>query len=169
MVACDPRGPLMIHCVKMYSSFDGKSFSTFGRIYSGTVRPGKSKSSLYSVMNLFLSFASVLWCRDLMTCVALLHCVGDRVRVLGEAYSPDDDEDMAMATVEAVSIPRGRSRTDVTMAKAGNWVLLDGVDANISKTATITSAAGDENNPVEEDDIEIFAPLKFPQVCTSIQ
>lgn len=31
----------MIHCVKMYSSFDGKSFSTFGRIYSGTVRPGK--------------------------------------------------------------------------------------------------------------------------------
>lgn len=88
--------------------------------------------------------------------------------MLGEAYSPDDDEDMAMATVEAVSIPRGRSRTDVTMAKAGNWVLLDGVDANISKTATITSAAGDENNPVEEDEIEIFAPLKFPQVCTSL-
>jgi len=89
---------------------------------------------------------------------------GDRVRVLGEAYSPDDDEDMAMATVEAVSIPRGRSRTDVTMAKAGNWILLDGVDANISKTATITSAAGDENNPAEDDDIQIFAPLKFPQV-----
>jgi U5 small nuclear ribonucleoprotein component len=127
MVACDPRGPLMIHCVKMYSSFDGKSFSTFGRIYSGTLRPG------------------------------------DRVRVLGEAYSPDDDEDMAMATVEAISIPRGRSRTDVTMAKAGNWVLIDGVDANISKTATITSAAGDENNPAGEDDIEIFKPLKFPQ------
>ena len=41
MMSCDPRGPLMIHCVKMYSSFDGKSFSTFGRIYSGTVRPGK--------------------------------------------------------------------------------------------------------------------------------
>jgi U5 small nuclear ribonucleoprotein component len=111
----------------MYSSFDGKSFSTFGRIYSGTLRPG------------------------------------DRVRVLGEAYSPDDDEDMAMATVEAISIPRGRSRTDVTMAKAGNWVLIDGVDANISKTATITSAAGDENNPAGEDDIEIFKPLKFPQ------
>jgi hypothetical protein len=89
---------------------------------------------------------------------------GDRVRVLGEAYSPDDDEDMAMATVEAVSIPRGRSRTDVTMAKAGNWILLDGVDANISKTATITSATGDENNPAEDDDIQIFAPLKFPQV-----
>ena len=91
---------------------------------------------------------------------------GDRVRVLGEAYSPDDDEDMAMATVEAVSVPRGRSRTDVNMAKAGNWILLDGVDANTSKTATITSTARDENNPMEDDDIHIFAPLKFPQVCT---
>lgn len=118
----------MIHCVKMYSSSDGQSFSTFGRVYSGTVRPG------------------------------------DRVRVLGESYSPEDDEDMAMATVEAISIPRGRTRTDVTMAKAGNWILLEGVDANISKTATITSANEKENNPVdEEDDVQIFSPLKFPQ------
>jgi 116 kDa U5 small nuclear ribonucleoprotein component len=126
MVDCDPRGPLMIHCVKMYSSFDGQSFSTLGRVYSGTVRPG------------------------------------DRVRVLGEAYSPEDDEDMAVATVEAISIPRGRSRTEVTMAKAGNWILLEGVDSNISKTATITSA-GEESNAGEDDDIQIFAPLKFPQ------
>lgn len=126
MVDCDPRGPLMIHCVKMYSSFDGQSFSTLGRVYSGTVRPG------------------------------------DRVRVLGESYSPEDDEDMAVATVEAISIPRGRSRTEVTMAKAGNWILLEGVDSNISKTATITSA-GEEGNAGEEDDIQIFAPLKFPQ------
>ncbi len=70
---------------------------------------------------------------------------------------------MALATVEAISIPRGRSRTDVTMAKAGNWVLIDGVDTNISKTATITSTVGDENNPANEDDVEIFKHLKFPQ------
>lgn len=101
---------------------------------------------------------------SLVNLTCCFHITGDRVRVLGEAYSPDDDEDMAMATVEAVSIPRGRSRTDVTMAKAGNWVLLDGVDANISKTATITSTAGDENSPVGDDDTHIFAPLKFPQV-----
>lgn len=102
-----------------------------------------------------------------ITVESSLYFAGDRVRVLGEAYSPEDDEDMALATVEAVSIPRGRTRTDVTMAKAGNWVLIDGVDANISKTATITGAAGDENNPVEEDDTQIFAPLKFPQVRVS--
>jgi 116 kDa U5 small nuclear ribonucleoprotein component len=83
---------------------------------------------------------------------------GDRVKVLGEGYSPEDDEDMALATVTSVSIPRGRSRTEVTRATAGNWVLLDGIDATVSKTATLTSVGAD-------DGVEIFAPLKFPQVC----
>jgi U5 small nuclear ribonucleoprotein component len=36
MKRCDPNGPLMIHCVKLYSANDGQSFETFGRIYSGT-------------------------------------------------------------------------------------------------------------------------------------
>jgi len=121
MIECDPRGPLMIHCVKMYASTDGLTFSTFGRVYSGTVK------------------------------------AGERVKVLGEGFSPQDDEDMAVATVEAVAIPRGRHRTEVTIAKAGNWVLLDGVDANIAKTATIISADADT------EDVHIFAPLKFPQ------
>ena len=85
--------------------------------------------------------------------------------MLGEAYSPDDDEDMAVATVSAVAIPRGRSRTEVSLAKAGNWVMLDGVDANISKTATITSANDSSSNPAgDQDDVQIFTPLKFPQV-----
>mmetsp|Transcript_28010 Transcript_28010/g.39380 ORF Transcript_28010/g.39380 Transcript_28010/m.39380 type:complete len:1043 (-) Transcript_28010:186-3314(-) len=129
MMKCDPRGPLMIHCIKLYASPDGQSFSTLGRIYSGTVRPG------------------------------------DQVRVLGEGYSPDDDEDMAVATVSAVSIPRGRSRTEVTMAKAGNWVLLEGVDSNISKTATITAAPEGQKDPAvdEQDEPHIFTPLKFSQ------
>jgi U5 small nuclear ribonucleoprotein component len=82
---------------------------------------------------------------------------GDKVKVMGEGYSPDDDEDVAFATVESVAIPRGRFRTEVTIAKAGSWVLLDGVDANIAKTATITKASSDDSG------IEIFAPLKFAQ------
>jgi 116 kDa U5 small nuclear ribonucleoprotein component len=134
MERCDPRGPLMIHCCKLYSSPDGQSFLTFGRIYSGTIKPGQ------------------------------------RVRVLGEGYSPQDDEDVAIATVETVSIPRGRTRTDVTAASAGNWVLLEGVDANIAKTATIVGLGKDEspepdynNDDDEDDDIQIFNPLKFAQ------
>lgn len=80
---------------------------------------------------------------------------------MGEAYSPDDDEDMAFATVDAVSIPRGRFRTPVSIARAGNWVLLDGVDASISKTATIVDC---QENEDEDDSVQIFAPLKFAQV-----
>jgi U5 small nuclear ribonucleoprotein component len=124
MVECDPRGPLVIHCVKMYASPDGQSFHTFGRIYSGTVRAAET------------------------------------VRVLGEGYSPDDDEDAAVATVEAVAIPRGRSRTNITIAKAGNWILLEGVDANIAKTATIVGTGVD---PHVAEEFQIFSPLKFPQ------
>ena len=132
MSRCDANGKLMIHCVKVYAAADGQSFSTLGRIYSGTVQPGQ------------------------------------RVRVLGEGYSPeDDDEDTAIATVSSVSIPRGREHTEVNRATAGNWVLLEGVDANIAKTATITDAGDDEEGNDDDDDgdseVCIFAPLKFPQ------
>jgi U5 small nuclear ribonucleoprotein component len=94
---------------------------------------------------------------------------GDRVKVLGEAYTPDDDEDMAFATVSNVWIPRGRSRTEVMMARAGNWVLLGGVDADIVKTATIVGA-GSSNFGGDDGDgeIHIFSPLKFPQVDFSV-
>lgn len=123
MLECDSHGPLMIHVVKLYASEDGQNFSAFGRIYSGSVRPG------------------------------------ERVRVLGEGYSPEDDEeDMCIATVGAVAIPRGRIQTLVSRATAGNWVLLEGIEATISKTATIASIS-----TKEEDDVHIFAPLKFPQ------
>lgn len=32
MLACDSNGPAVVHCVKMYSSSDGKSFLTLGRV-----------------------------------------------------------------------------------------------------------------------------------------
>jgi 116 kDa U5 small nuclear ribonucleoprotein component len=118
MKRCDPAGPTVIHCVKNYPSADGQSFWTFGRIYSGTVRPAET------------------------------------VHVLGEGYSPDDGEDAAVATISAVAIPRGRKKLQVSLLKAGNWVLLQGVDATISKTATLVS---------EKEGMHIFSPLKFPQ------
>jgi U5 small nuclear ribonucleoprotein component len=41
MIKCDSNGPLVIHVAKLYAESDGQSFSAFGRIYSGTVKPGK--------------------------------------------------------------------------------------------------------------------------------
>jgi U5 small nuclear ribonucleoprotein component len=78
------------------------------------------------------------------------------VRVLGEGYSPDDEEDMAVHQVSGISIFESRYKVKVTRVPAGNWVLLAGVDSSIIKSATITDNSADEDDPVF-----IFSPLKF--------
>ena len=45
--------------------------------------------------------------------------VGDKIRVLGEAYTPDDEEDSAVAEVTGVSVFMGRYRIPVQAANAG--------------------------------------------------
>jgi len=78
---------------------------------------------------------------------------GQRVRVLGEGFSQEDDEDMAVAEVAAVAVGVGRFSIEVSQAVAGNCVLLDGIDAPIKKTATIVD--------MQETEAAIFRPLKF--------
>ena len=43
MMKCDSHGPLVIHVAKLYAESDGQSFAAFGRIYSGTVKPGEQQ------------------------------------------------------------------------------------------------------------------------------
>ncbi|KAJ1342846.1 hypothetical protein BSLG_002505 [Batrachochytrium salamandrivorans] len=81
---------------------------------------------------------------------------GQRVRILGEGYTPDDDEDSSVQEVAALSIYESRYKLKVTSMIAGNWVLLTGVDLSIIKTATITDMDIDEDDPVH-----IFKPLRF--------
>ncbi len=78
---------------------------------------------------------------------------GDRVRVLGEGFSQDDDEDMAQATIEQVFISETRYYVPTEAVPAGNVVLLGGVDASITKTATICDAS------IPAEDLYIFRPL----------
>jgi U5 small nuclear ribonucleoprotein component len=80
---------------------------------------------------------------------------GQKVRVLGEGFTVDDDEDMTIQTVDSVSIFESRYRIDTREVVAGNWVLLSGVDQSITKTATITSVDADPN------ELYIFKPLRF--------
>mmetsp|Transcript_3279 Transcript_3279/g.11891 ORF Transcript_3279/g.11891 Transcript_3279/m.11891 type:complete len:991 (-) Transcript_3279:75-3047(-) len=80
--------------------------------------------------------------------------VGDTVRVLGENYSPDDEEDMAVKQVSKLWIYESRYRIEVETAPAGAWVLIEGVDASITKTATLAPEFTD-------DDMYIFKPLEF--------
>ncbi|KAL2876720.1 hypothetical protein SGCOL_008087 [Colletotrichum sp. CLE4] len=80
---------------------------------------------------------------------------GSQVRVLGEGYSIDDDEDMAMATISDVFIAESRYNIPTDGVPAGNFVLLGGVDNSIVKTATLIP-------PKLEDDEDpyIFKPVK---------
>ncbi|CAI7637778.1 unnamed protein product [Penicillium glandicola] len=119
MIACDQDGPLVIHVTKLFSSTDAGSFYSFGRIMSGTARPGQ------------------------------------QVRVLGEGYTPEDEEDMVVATISDTWIAETRYNIPTNGVPAGNWVLLGGVDNSIVKTATLM--------PLKlEDDEEayIFRPIR---------
>jgi len=84
--------------------------------------------------------------------------LGDSVKVLGESYTLEDTEDMSRKDISQVWINEGRYRIEVNKISAGNWVLLEGVDESIIKTATITH----ETN----DNAYIFKPLIFNTVST---
>lgn len=64
----------------------------------------------------------------------------DRGHAHWQGYTPEDEEDSAVATVSAVWVYQARYRIPLTKAPAGNWVLLEGVDATITKTATVRAA-----------------------------
>jgi U5 small nuclear ribonucleoprotein component len=81
--------------------------------------------------------------------------VGDSVRVLGEAFTPDDDEDSALATVSDLWVLQARYRVPIASAGPGTWVLVGGIDNPITKTATLIPAAA------STEDAYIFAPLRF--------
>ncbi|KAI9842376.1 MAG: hypothetical protein M1837_007296 [Sclerophora amabilis] len=79
---------------------------------------------------------------------------GQQVRVLGEGYTLDDEEDMTAATISDTWIAESRYNISTSGVPAGNWVLLGGVDNSIVKTATLVPKR------VEDDeDVYIFKPI----------
>ena len=115
----DQEGPLVVHVTKLYNTVDAKSFNAFGRILSGTARPGQE------------------------------------VRVLGEGYTLDDEEDMVMANISETWIAEARYKVPTAGVPAGNWVLLAGVDNSIVKSATVVAPS-----LPEDEDAYIFKPIK---------
>lgn len=79
---------------------------------------------------------------------------GQEVRVLGENYSLVDEEDSRIMTVGRLWVHEARYKVEVNRVPAGNWVLIEGIDQPIVKTATITDL-------ITIDDLYIFRPLKF--------
>uniref|UniRef100_A0A1I7VWN7 Elongation factor 2 n=1 Tax=Loa loa TaxID=7209 RepID=A0A1I7VWN7_LOALO len=79
---------------------------------------------------------------------------GQDVRILGENYSIQDEEDCRIMTVGRLWISVARYSMEVSRVPAGNWVLIEGIDQPVVKTSTIMQVEYDE-------DVYIFRPLKF--------
>lgn len=118
MKSCDQDGPLVVHVSKLFNTSDAKGFYSFGRVLSGTARPGMM------------------------------------VRVLGEGYSIDDEEDMTNASISEVFIAETRYNIPTDGVPAGNLVLLGSVDNLIVKTATIVPPKLED-----DEDAYIFRPV----------
>lgn len=119
MMKCDQDGPLVVQISKLFNTSDAAAFNAFGRVLSGTARPGQ------------------------------------QIRVLGEGYSIDDEEDMALATISDVWIAETRYNIPTDGIPAGNWCLLGGVDSSIVKSATLVPTRLED-----DEDAYIFKPIK---------
>ena len=78
---------------------------------------------------------------------------GTQVRVLGEGYTLDDEEDMVVATINECWVNESRYRIPTSGVPAGSWVLMSGIDNSIVKSATVVSLK-------MADDAYIFKPIK---------
>lgn len=79
---------------------------------------------------------------------------GKQIRVLGEGYTIDDEEDSRVSTVGRLWVTEARYKVEVNRIPAGNWVLIEGIDEPIVKTSTLTQVQ-------ETEEVYIFRPLKF--------
>jgi 116 kDa U5 small nuclear ribonucleoprotein component len=94
--------------------------------------------------------------------------VGQRVQLLGEAFTAEDDEDRAFVEVTAIHVSVGRFTMEVSSASAGNVVLLAGIDGPIKKSATLcdtyTTSSFRQNHHHNDDgeedgELATFRPL----------
>lgn len=80
---------------------------------------------------------------------------GEQVRVLGEGYTIDDEEDMTVSTISDTWIAESRYNIPTSGVPAGNWVLLGGIDNSIVKTATLVPPRLED-----DEDAYIFKPIR---------
>jgi len=80
--------------------------------------------------------------------------VGDEVKVLGESYSLEDQEDSAQKRVTRLWVHMSRYLVEVERVPAGCWALIEGVEGSLVKTGTIVGVEGSEH-------VSIFRPLAF--------
>ncbi|GAA5980527.1 hypothetical protein JCM5350_004335 [Sporobolomyces pararoseus] len=83
--------------------------------------------------------------------------IGQKVKVLGEGFTPEDEEDLTIESVGGCFIGVGRYEVEVDQVPCGNFVHLKGLDGSISKTATILQH---DDYDYEESELRIFKPIQ---------
>jgi 116 kDa U5 small nuclear ribonucleoprotein component len=73
--------------------------------------------------------------------------------VLGEGYTLEEEEDMIIRSVNKLWINQSRYKIEVDMMTAGNWIMIEGIDQSITKTATVAHPSF--------QGLDIFRPLEF--------
>ena len=133
MKSCNPRGPLIIQVAKLFPKSD---VSSFGEALSmeklpafwpctmrthHLLRAGCPRCGIEAVF-----FPICARPRDAHVLADAFGRIlsgtvkpGDKVRVLGEAYTPEDEEDSAVAEVSNVWVYQARYRIPLTKALAG--------------------------------------------------
>jgi U5 small nuclear ribonucleoprotein component len=53
---------------------------------------------------------------------------GEQVKVLGEGYTLEEEEDMIVRSIHRLWINQTRYKIEVDMITAGNWVMIEGID-----------------------------------------
>ncbi|XP_048481923.1 116 kDa U5 small nuclear ribonucleoprotein component [Plutella xylostella] len=79
---------------------------------------------------------------------------GQPVRVLGENYSAQDEEDSRVMSVGRLWVNEARYKVELNRVPAGCWCLVEGVDQSVVKTCTLVDAA-------ETETLHTFRPLRF--------
>lgn len=103
-----------------------------------------------------------------------------KVKVLGEAYSADNEEYLAFAEITNIWLYQSRYKIEVDQLIAGNLVLLRGIDQSIVKTATVYSAdySGEMfpfkplnfySSPVVKVAIEPVNPSELPKMLDGLR
>ena len=79
---------------------------------------------------------------------------GINVKIFGENYNTIEQEDMVIKEIGEVSLYQSRYTVKLNKGLPGNWVLIEGIDQPIVKTATITAA----DTPLS---VDIMRPLYY--------
>ncbi|KAF1743702.1 hypothetical protein MXB_5574, partial [Myxobolus squamalis] len=160
---------LRLFCVRFFGPFSGfvdsitkfipspadAAQSKINHVYTGDLNTMVAQSMIQCDSNVYFC---ILFYKGSSCCSYFYSCTnkvesGKQVRVLGENYTFEDDEDSKIVTVGRLFASEARYNIELQFVPAGNWVLIEGIDESIVKTATVVDISGDE--------ICIFRPLVF--------